>query len=104
MARGLVFRGALPVNNRVVVSGTRETRYLGADYPGSKNALPRESTNGRIFDVDAPTIGSVIPEHGEQPDRRGTSKTDEVATHDPGAGLGTDLSQGPLGRATRAGR
>lgn len=104
MAKGQVIRGALPVSHRTVISNTKSARYLGTEYPGSVLARRGGATGGRIFDVDAPTIDGVIPGHGEQPDRRGSSKAAEVEANDPSHGLGTDLSQGPLGRTTRAGR
>jgi hypothetical protein len=105
MAKGAIFHGMPPMHSRSVASnGTKSARYHGSQYPGSKNALANESTMGKIFDRDGTLIDSPITDHGEQADRRGTSKADEVAAIDPSAGLGTDLSQGPLGRATRAGR
>jgi hypothetical protein len=104
MAKGQVIRGAPTVSHRTVISNTKSARYFGAEYPGSVQARRGEATMGRIFDVDAPTIGGVVSDCGDQADRRGKSKADEVAQHDPCAGLGANLDGGPLGRATRAGR
>jgi hypothetical protein len=104
MAKGRVIRGAPPASSRTVLSETKSARYIGGDHPGALSARRGQSTMGRVFDVDAPTIDAVIPGHGNQPDRNGTSKAAEVAAHDPSYGLGVTLDDGPLGRATRAGR
>jgi hypothetical protein len=105
MAKGAVFHGTPPMHSKSVASNaTRSARFHGPEYPGSKNALPNESTMGRSFDRDGNLIDSPIQDHGEQPDRRGASKFDEVQANDPTEGLGVDLSRGPLGRATSAGR
>jgi hypothetical protein len=96
--KGKVFRGQQPMSHRTVTSATKSARYFGAEYPGSILARRGQATMGRIFDVDAPTIDPVIPRHGEQPDRRGSSKAAEVEANDPSAGLGTNLGSDPLGR------
>lgn len=91
--------GAPLMTSRTVDDYTaKKTMYASGISPGSLSTLEGKGVLGNL-DKSAAMNDSPVPGHGEQPNRRATSKAAEVAKADPKAGLGDSFdSNGVLGR------
>lgn len=77
MPKGKVHWGAPPTTKRQVLNQpTKTTRYEDGNWPGSMSSRETASVIG--LDHERPGIDTPAAGHGEQPDRHGQSKADEV--------------------------